>query len=63
PQLGRWLGVDEALIRSKGGTKELKDMIAQYAAQIQASEQAKPTQAAAQTTTPDAAQQYLNGAL
>lgn len=64
PDLGRWLGVDESHIRSAGGTAELKDMIAQYVAQIQASEQAKAVQAKAMTSAPsDAMAPYRNGAM
>lgn len=45
PQLGRWMGVEEAHIRSKAGVKELQGLIAKIIAEMQMAEQqakAKP---------------------
>ena len=61
PQLARWMGVEERYLRTQGGTEELKQMIAQYAAQMQMAEQAKGAQAEAQTMPdPDPVEQFVS---
>ena len=43
PQMGRWLGVDEQFIRSKGERKQLQELVAQIAAQAQQAQKPPPT--------------------
>ena len=64
PKMARDMGIDANDLRTQAGTKELQDRVAQYLAQIQASEQAKAVQAKAMVE-PDqmARQQYMEGAV
>ena len=64
PDMARWLGVSEHHIRTEMGANEMKQMVAQYAAALAESKQAKAQQAKASVAPEKGAEaMYMNGAL
>lgn len=55
PNIGRWLGNDETMIRSKAETAELRDLLAQIMARMQQAEAQRGA------PPPDPGQQLVNG--